>query len=356
MNLCCPNCFSDEYLKSYLKENGHRGTCDFCCKNSAYCIDPEELADLFLPVIHLYSIVEDFMPTEELKEYDGEFIWEKLNNDWEIFNLDYKEQEELLRSMFPGDRKEGPPQFLESYVERENEYWGTDDDIADELKKRWEDFCNEIKYENRFFIKKQVDLYNLGDLLSYLSISLDNELLYRARNNTRKAIHQFKPQRMGKPSAKQSQHGRANPKGIPYLYLASDAETAIAEIRPGIHDRITVGKFKIINSLKVIDLRNPGIDSPFKHGHELEYIIQHAAFLRKLGSEISKPINPEDPELEYLPLQYLCEFIKHKGFAGVIYKSSVSKGYNVAVFNDNKVRCISTKLYELDFSPRPAKK
>jgi hypothetical protein len=64
-----------------LRENGHRGKCDFCGKSSLYCIDQEELADLFLPLIRLYSIVEDLMPTEELKEYYGEFILEKLEAD-----------------------------------------------------------------------------------------------------------------------------------------------------------------------------------------------------------------------------------------------------------------------------------
>jgi biotin carboxylase len=160
---------------------------------------------------------------------------------------------------------------------------------------------------------------------------------------------------MGKPPTKKSQHGRANPQGIPYLYLASNHETAIAEIRPAIHDKITVGKFQINTNIEVIDLRNPGIKSPFAHGYELEYIIQHLNFLRKLGSEISKPINPEDSDLDYIPLQYLCEFIKHRGYDGVIYKSSVGTGYNIAIFNDNKISCVSTKLYELDFSPRAIK-
>jgi hypothetical protein len=356
MTLCCDNCFNDKYLKNYLRENGHRGTCNFCGKSSSYCIDPEELADLFLPVIHLYSVVEDFMPMEELKELDGDFIWEKLSNDWDIFNLDDASQKKaLLRSMFPGGHKEGPPQFLESYVEREGEYWGDDDKVSEELEDVWNNFCEEIKYENRFFIQKQIDLDKLGDLLSYLSVNLENKFLYRARNNLKRNIRKFKPQSMGKPPTKKSLHGRANPQGIPYLYLASDHETAIAEIRPSVHDKITVGKFKISATIQAIDLRNPGIKSPFEHGDELEYIIQHLSFLRKLGSEISKPINPEDQDLDYIPLQYLCEFIKHRGYDGVIYKSSVSAGYNIAVFNDDKVHCVNTKLYELDFLPRAIK-
>jgi hypothetical protein len=33
-----------------------------------------------------------------------------------------------------------------------------------------------------------------------------------------------------------------------------------------------------------------------------------------------------------VPSQYLCEFIKKYGFSGVIYRSSVSTGQNLALF------------------------
>lgn len=74
----------------------------------------------------------------------------------------------------------------------------------------------------------------------------------------------------------------------------------------------------------------------------------HLGFLRKLGFELSKTISPKEAEVEYIPLQYLCEFIRTNGFDGVIYKSSVSEGYNVAVFSDTKVECVTTRLYEIN--------
>jgi hypothetical protein len=45
------------------------------------------------------------------------------------------------------------------------------------------------------------------------------------------------PDRM-KPFKNRAQEGRANPKGIPVIYLATEAETAVAEVRPwvgGVH-------------------------------------------------------------------------------------------------------------------------
>jgi hypothetical protein len=348
MSLCCPNCFNDKFLKNHLRENGGPGNCDFCGKRSRYCIDPEELASLFRPVIDLYSIVEDFMPLYDLKEWDGEFVWEKLNHDWEIFDLDYKQQEELLRTMFPcTDPKEGDEPFLHSHVEREGEYWGTDDEKNEKIENRWEAFCREIKFENRFFIRDKFEIERFEALLSSQTEYLNKLKFYRARNEKCKKL---KPSEMGKPPLEKSKHGRANPKGIPYLYLASDPQTAVAEIRPEVHDKITVGTFKINKPLNIINLQNPVLGSPFQYGDDLEYILVHFPFLRKLGTEISKPIDPEASELEYLPLQYLCEFIKSKGYDGVKYGSSVGEGYNLAVFNDDKANCTETKLYAIDFS------
>jgi len=39
--------------------------------------------------------------------------------------------------------------------------------------------------------------------------------------------------------------GRANPKGTPYLYLASNPETAMAEMRPWVHIRTPKSVFRI---------------------------------------------------------------------------------------------------------------
>ena len=71
----------------------------------------------------------------------------------------------------------------------------------------------------------------------------------------------------------------------------------------------------------------------------------HLGFLRILGSEISKPLRPKGADLDYIPLQYLCEFIKNGKYDGVAYASSVSNGYNLAIFSDNKLECIKTEHF-----------
>lgn len=54
---------------------------------------------------------------------------------------------------------------------------------------------------------------------------------------------------------------------------------------------------------------------------------------------------PQGAALDYIPSQYLCEFIKHSGFDGVVYRSSVSDGINLALFDLGKARGGSVEPY-----------
>ena len=136
--------------------------------------------------------------------------------------------------------------------------------------------------------------------------------------------------------------------GIPYLYVASTVETAISEIRGHKGEKITIAEFKIIDDLELADLRNPkSTISPFELNDDLELIYKNLSFLTLLGKELSKPIIPREANLEYLSSQYLCEMLKHIGFHGIIYKSSVDDGDNYVVFDDTKLEAVKTFQYEI---------
>ena len=58
---------------------------------------------------------------------------------------------------------------------------------------------------------------------------------------------------MGAPPAHKTTEGRVNPRGISYLYLATNLKTAVAEIRPWIDAKISVGEFVTVRPLTIID-------------------------------------------------------------------------------------------------------
>lgn len=346
--LCCEKCFNDSYLKEVIKDEGYLGDCDFCGSTNVLCINPTKLADIFLPLAELYNPVENFMPLHDLKEGYGNHLVEKLQDDWEIFAFyDTEKQQQLLAEMFsPDDPSDGYPLFLTSLVEREDKYWGIDDEISDSMRNQWHEFSNELKFNNRFFPNKKIDLERLSDLLSFFSdIFSKGTYFYRAR--MLKPGGELSLSDMGKPQPEKTKNGRANPKGISYLYLSSNPQTTISEVRPSISAEVIVAQFIIKKDIELIDISNPRIDSPFRYGENLEYILEHIDFLRILGEELSKPINPTTEDIDYLPSQYLCEFIKNHGYDGVRYKSSVASGFNIALFDDSKVEPINITKYRV---------
>ena len=62
----------------------------------------------------------------------------------------------------------------------------------------------------------------------------------------------FPPERM-KPRRDRAREGRANPQGIPYLYLSTRKETALSEVRPWLRSLISIGQFKIVRQLTIVD-------------------------------------------------------------------------------------------------------
>ncbi|MFH1070598.1 MAG: RES family NAD+ phosphorylase, partial [Candidatus Glassbacteria bacterium] len=200
--------------------------------------------------------------------------------------------------------------------------------------------------------QRKLDLEHLRKLFErYLEVdeAIVGGVLYRARvqkDNTAIPID-----KMGKPPPEGVKNGRANPAGIPYLYTASTPETAIAEIRPHPSELISVVKYEVTNSLRLIDLTNPHETismSPIGEEEDDLLAMRHSLdLLSYLGNELSKPILPRAAELEYLPTQYFCEYIKNCEKDGVVYRSSIGSGINVALFADNKVRAVDLTLYEV---------
>lgn len=353
MRYCCIDCFNSRVLKKYIKENSIGGEyCHFCKKDSRFCIVPEDLEYYFRNLVELYTPIVDFMPSYFMRDYDGSNLSEKISEDWyHLFSNDFAGNiEELLESIFGSYNPVTEDGIdLESWVE-DRHSWMSGYGPSEQLKEEWGAFCSEIINENRYFPTKSINL----DVLNYasmLQVSFNpNKYLYRARksNNDKK----IPPSKMGSPPPDLSQNGRANPRGIPYLYLADEVETAMREVRPNSENFITVGNFKILKKLMLFDLSNPIIEDPFELGENLSYLLRLLSFFRILAYELSKPIEPDNKDLDYIPTQYLCEYLKHQGYDGLVYNSSMGQGNNVVLFNDNKVKCTRSYLYKTEFVPK----
>ena len=91
-----------------------------------------------------------------------------------------------------------------------------------------------------------------GTIFWRAQLGSDQKPLFRDGDIVRHDPVPFSNERM-KPLQDQASEGRANPKGIPYLYLATEKETAMSEVRPWPNSRISVGKLKTVRELRLID-------------------------------------------------------------------------------------------------------
>lgn len=327
---CCPDCFSDSYLKERIYAiSDKKGLCSFCTKADTPIIHPEKLFDYFQPLIDLYE-----------NDKNGKSIDILIQQDWDVIALKDPTTQLKLLELITKNKNLSQIRYKP----------GLHDKTSIE---QWENFREELKHHNRFFPspKKVPDRKILEQLLQYTRLSPDKNIskFYRARINRDEPIPITK---MRKPPAKLVSNGRANPHGIPYLYLASNIKTAISEIRGHKGEVVTVAEFqtKSKTELGLADLRDPRKTiSPFglDEVEDLQLIYKYIPYLTMLGKELSKPIIPREASLEYLPSQYLCELIKNMRFHGIVYKSSIANGDNYVIFADNKLKVIKTEQYKI---------
>lgn len=134
-----------------------------------------------------------------------------------------------------------------------------------------------------------------------------------------------------KPLRNRATEGRANPKGIPYLYLATGEKAAILEVRPWIGSLVTVAKFKTLKGLKLADCSGDGpVNSYPTNASSAD---KESAVWYQINRAFSEPVTPSDNVAEYAPTQVIAETLRESGFDGVMYRSSLGSGRNIALFN-----------------------
>lgn len=305
------------------------GRCSFCRTKGERLVLPERLRDYFGPLVGVYESAAD-----------GQLLATLLRADWRLFDhprMNDSTASKLLGAILGEDdietRRVAP---LPRY--------------ATDTLARWEALRTELMYENRYFPEQQLDATRWEDLLQHLEAEpgLVPSTWYRARMKT--GANPFSIDEMGAPPNRVASHGRANPPGIACLYLGSQTETAVSEIRPHTGEVACVADFTIPEDAVLVDLRDPRRSvSPFLLGDEeaIGALRSDAAFLERLGEELTRPVQIHGAPIDYVPSQYLCEFIKKRGYQGVLYNSSVSDGMNLALFNPKIARGGAVRQFEV---------
>jgi len=161
----------------------------------------------------------------------------------------------------------------------------------------------------------------------------------------------YKPERM-KPLKDSATEGRANPKGIPCLYVATCKETALAEVRPWKESLISIGQFKLQRPLRVVNCTLHADDSNVIYLEEPSAGEREQRVWSDIDRAFATPVARSDDRADYAPSQIISDLFKANGFDGVGYMSSLGTGHNIALFDLNcaeLVNCRVSQTTTIDF-------
>lgn len=330
---CCPRCFTDAVAQEIVSElsGGLIGNCDFCqASDVPVCeLEPEsELSNQFESLLGVFaprSRSETGCMLGEPQPLHRAFV-----NTWNVFSFADKTRViKFLSCLFPEERwfdelvnepvVVGPMRCTESIAEYS--FFGSGS---------WDSFVDSIKYRFRFH-SPILNEHIFASILDALTKEyLTNSVLYRARLWNKE----------GQPSSNDlceapshiTTNGRMNVKGIPCLYIADSPTTAIAEIRAALHDDVAVAALKPKKPMRFVDLSKIDRISPFLDV-DCNVLAVNIGNLKRMAEELLRPVRSTDSDLDYVPTQYLSDFIKQEKYDGIGYSSVMNKGgYNIACF------------------------
>lgn len=305
---CCINCFKDSAIREIIHLYGTKGDCDFCSSKNTDVYDISKssnmISDKITSLIHIYS------PSEHS---DARFLKEILRDDWDVFSGGSEGIKALLEALclFDSDL-DIDKEILVKKVAIEKLH---DIDYINEYGVvrglSWTDFSESIKHTNRFFSSS----FNADVFSSFLTMVQktyeEGTSFYRARISPNP--NGFEKEEMFAPPIGKRTAGRVNPDGIGVLYLSTDDKTVLNETRVTAYDYVTIGTFKNKKPIKVANISEISRVSPFLYNDEFERFALNRKVFQEMAYEIAKPIRRNDSPLEYLPTQYIAEFVKSGG-------------------------------------------
>jgi hypothetical protein len=324
----CSNCFSDKELKGFISSSTDNGDCETCESKNQQLLNISELFDFF------QELINNFKTNDK-----GEPLSSKIQANWSFFSS-HNVANKILNYVLPN---------ISTDITSSNINVNYTDDIIENFN-HWEVLKEELKWKNRFVIDIE-SLKELGwDGFFNTQFKLNkNVQLYRARLHHQSGLKVYEPEEMTCPPKELANGGRANPSGIPYLYLSDNSETVLYEVRASYLDELSIGTFQLkseIESIKLVDFTE---DTPLFQPSLVNETIKGKLLRQKISNDLSKPMRRYDSELEYIPTQFICEFIKvFTGAYGIRFSSSLHpKGNNIVLFDQKLTDCLSVRKVKI---------
>ena len=232
--------------------------------------------------------------------------------------------------------------------------------LIDYFEREYWKLMNYLKYDSRVFFNEEIKsiLNELSYHMESSKIDLPKEtILYRSQLGCEfddKGIEiPYPPLRMF-PLEKAAAEGRANPKGIPYLYLATSKDISISEVRPWPGKYVSLGYFTVKQDLTLVDFTTGEKDNWYIdfENHKLLAKDDIDNLWGELNKAFSLPVFQSDTIADYIVTQVVSELAKSNGFDGIVYNSGYSRenceGYNVVLFNKDNVNIRKVEIHRIE--------
>lgn len=248
-------------------------------------------------------------------------------------------------------------------------------DIAREL---WYSFHEEVKYRHRYFPSHPV-LDRLSEIAKGCELTIEpGATYYRARiiddaaqsehmivkcygsdcseeerNWYRNKANKFrglsKEGSFVPPNPDLIRDGRSNAKFIRFLYMAESPTTAVFEVRPILYSAVNVAGIEVKEKLSIANI---AVDIDMNPKNEKSVDEWLLGFVQ---SAFSSPTNNQD---DYIASQIIAEYLRHLGYDGIRYASSLHRGgFNLTVFDVSKCEAVFStdmRLENIKMYLRPA--
>ena len=368
----CQECVGDLALKEFIRDNGEKGTCNYCAKKRIVVSVDDLLREIFNGILCEYDKAVNSMG------YDGReggYLGAHTYDKDEMIDIIATEAD-ITDDTLIDDIRDAI--FDETWCERDP--YGSRENFT--YKSLWDSFCRQVKYSTRYVFFKldgnrdeelEMEPYDIlsyiGDLADDFKLIVDvapNTQFFRGRMHNDGNIY-YGEKDLSAPPVESAKANRMSAEGISIFYGAGDAKTVFSEINND-ESYATIVPFINTESFKLLDLTKiQAYQTPSLFDSKQRDLREPYKFFCSLNSDLQRPID-KLTVIEYVPAQILTEYFRYiyvvggRHLDGIKYVSSKkADGVCYALFFDQN-RCLSSsenqmlkivesekKLYSKDF-------
>ncbi|RVP09735.1 RES domain-containing protein [Sinorhizobium meliloti] len=363
--MLCRQCIGEPYLSALVATEGQKVVCDYCGS--------------FMKALELNAIC-DYVDAAFQRHFTrarmemNSYEWAAHKDPESSFEFEPNGEQTVYAILNAADVSEAIAEDIQQvlqdrYSDFEAAQIGDTTEYDSELhyeelqpdgrewQETWESFERSLKTEARFFSARALAVLNSvfsgiddmktrhgGSLVVEGGPGTPYEHLYRARafqseGKLRSAL--LRPDKeLGPPPSTFAASGRMNAKGIAVFYGATDPGTAVAEVRPPVGCEVAIGRFRVVRSLRLLDLTALAGVTAEGSVFDPEYAntLSRMMFLRSLSRRMARPVMPDDQDSDYLPTQAIADFLATDAVTsldGIIFPSVQVAGgkQNVVLFH-----------------------